>query len=112
MRAEVGFTKPSSRSLGLAFDRANEIVSGDTLLSDQPTGKLRSFLSTSFPSDQEAADAFFLSGGSVVVRTRSGKAPKAVMWVVRDGLPALAFAGGGKGTLVEIKVLIEGSTWS
>lgn len=112
MRVEVGFLKPSSRSIGLVLDKANEVLSNEMLVTDQPTGRLRTFLSTSFASDAAAADAFFEGGGSIVVRTREGKGPKAATWTVRDGLPSLAFSGGGKGAKVEIKVLVEGGPWT
>lgn len=112
MRVEVGFVKPSSRSLGLVLDKANEILANETLVADQPTGRLRNFLNTSFASDEAAADGFFAEGGSIVVRTRYGKGPKTVSWVSRNGLPALAFSGGAKGAQVEIKVLVEGGPWT
>jgi len=112
VRVEVGFLKPSSRSMGLVLDRANEVLSNEMLVVDQPTGRLRNFLNTAFESDAAVEDAFLSGGGTVVVRTRHGKGPRATMWVVRDGLPVLAFSGGSKGAKVEVKVLVEGGTWS
>lgn len=111
MQVVVGFVKPSSRSFGLTMASANGTVSGDLLLDGQPNGRLRNFLTSSFDTTEKIADAFLAAGGSLIVRTRFGKGPKAVGWTVKDGMPALSFSGASKGAKVEVKVLIEEATW-
>ena len=111
MDIQFGFSKPSSRSFGLVAGGGETCVLGSIIAEGQPTGRLRNFLLASFESDAAAADAFFQSGGSVVTRTREGKGPSVVKWVVREGKPALLFAGARKGAKIEVKVLVEDSTW-
>jgi hypothetical protein len=111
MQVAVGFVKPSSRSFGVTMASPSGVVSNDLLIDGQPNGRLRNFLTSSFDTTEKIADAFLAAGGSLILRTRSGKGPKAVGWVCKDGLPALSLSGGSKGAKIEVKVLIEEATW-
>jgi hypothetical protein len=111
MQVVVGFVKPSSRSFGVVLASPNDIIGNDLLTDGQPNGRLRNFFTSSFDTTEKIADAFLAAGGSLILRTRSGKGPKAVGWVIKDGLPALSLSGASKGAKVEVKVLIEEATW-
>lgn len=111
MQVVVGFMKPSSRSFGVVLASPSDIIGNDLLTDGQPNGRLRNFLTSSFDTTEKIADAFLAAGGSLILRTRAGTAPKTVGWVCKDGLPALALSGAATGTKVEMKLLIEEATW-
>lgn len=110
-KISLGFVKPSSRSFGIEMASADAQISVEELLRDQPNGRLRNFLSVKLVETDDADTAFRNVGGTVLVRTRSGKRPDRVRWIVKDGALALRFEGSKKGTKIEVRLLVEEHTW-
>lgn len=109
---EVGFIKPSSRSICIRMRASDAVVTHALLVSGQPMGRLMNFLLGAFASGQEAENAFRNGGGSLISRTRAGKPPRSVLWTTDPlGHPVLSLSGAADGSVVEVKMLVEEATW-